>query len=120
MMKRLLFLLIAVCLLIPISLTNSSIVQAQEIKESISVTQMGEMNNTISSPPVCDWSAENHSTTYELIKPHCGPGGIVWAGIRSRATHTNSTKSVHNYRATGGNNAALSEFNKMPGTRSIF
>ena len=69
MMKRLLFLLIAVCLLIPTSLTNSSIVQAQEIKESISVTQMGEMNNTISSPPVCDWSAENHSTTYELIKP---------------------------------------------------
>lgn len=117
-MKRLLILLFITFLFIPMFLANGFIVQAKEVDNSISITQIEDRYTTISSPPVCTWSAENHVTTYELIKPFCGTGSSIWAGIRSRAVYTGSTGKVKNYNASGGSNAAIREFNKMPGTRS--
>lgn len=78
---------------------------------------MFEGTNLASADPItCSPnSIEPQLLSDDLVTIQCSGGSIAWAGILRTATLTNTTKDVRNFRKVGGNNGALSDFNKMPG-----
>jgi len=75
----------------------------------------------VSASPDCSNSDQPQAMySDDDVTIQCSYSGMIWAGILRNASLTNRTTQVNNYNKSGGNNQALTDFNKMPGTARTF